>query len=443
VTGRAQYGQLIRDAGRHILAASVELEGQQFANRAVAGRAVKAYLDLLHALGRHGRQLVGPDVHLHRADAADPRDALGARLVDHLAHVGLRDLGSTKSRAGVAGSWAAAASSVRAATDLLATHRDAQGAWRSPESAVLDDPSTRGAGFGELAAIAIPVASAGSPLSLRVGQAGYDWQAVEGLVPEVGPLLEVALEARALNGLAGFAPLATMGVARPAVRSGDPVVELGDRLARLHRVAWQLTREERVGACTLAGFAVAGVLVHDHAGQLLRLRAGSEGPVDLGERRGLARLEEGAASWRLVHLNVRQLRTTTPELAGLRADVVAVRELLERLVAAPPSPQLQAVVVGGARSFGDIAGWNLQALDRLARSGQLLVLGRHLTGDEVSDHPVLVEAKLKGRLAPASKDRLQPLRVAYASAVSAGQAAFPSVNASPTPEVDRGPVSHI
>jgi hypothetical protein len=125
---------------------------------------------------------------------------------------------------------------------------------------------------------------AGPPLSLRVGQAGYDWQAVKGLVPEVGPLFDVALEARALNGLAGFAPLAAMGVARPAVRSGDPVVELGDRLARLHRVAWQLTREERVGVCALADLSVAGVLVHDRVGRLLRARVGSASPVDLSER---------------------------------------------------------------------------------------------------------------------------------------------------------------
>ena len=46
----------------------------------------------------------------------------------------------------------------------------------------------------------------------------------------------------------------------------------------------------------------------------------------------------------------------------------------------------------------------------------MLVPGRHLTGDEVSDNPALVEAKLKGRLAPASKERLEPLRVAYAAA---------------------------
>lgn len=279
----------------------------------------------------------------------------------------------------------------------------------------------RAAAFGELAAVTIPVASAATSLGLRAGQAGIDWSEVEELVPATGPLLEVALEARSLGGLAGFgAPLAELGVARPAVRSGDPVVELGDRLARLHRMAWQLTREERVGACTLADFAVAGVLVHDYAGQLLRDVGASRGsPVDLGARRGLARLEAGGAAWRLVHLHVRQLRTTTPALMGLRADVVAVRRLLDELAAHPgasTSRRLEAVVVGGARGFGDVARWNLQVVDQLDRRGQLLVPGRFLTGNEVSDHPALVEAKLKGRVGPALKERLDPLRAAYGAA---------------------------
>ena len=279
----------------------------------------------------------------------------------------------------------------------------------------------RAAAFGELAAVAIPVASAAIPLGLRVGRAGVDWSEVVGLIPNTDPLLEVALEARTLGGLAGFAaPLAELGVARPAVRSGDPITELGDRLARMQRMAWQLTREERVGACSLADFAVAGVLVHDHAGQLLRRSETSkDAPADLGARRGLARLQEGSAAWRLVHLHVRQLRTTTPALMGLRVDVVAARVLLNELTARPrtsASRRLEAVVLGGAGGFADVARWNRLVVDQMDRRGQLLVPGRFLTGDEVSDHPALVEAKLKGRVGPALKERLEPLRAAYETA---------------------------
>ncbi len=297
----------------------------------------------------------------------------------------------------------------------------------------MEDPSIRAAAFGELAAVTIPVASAAIPMGLRVGQAGVDWSEVAGLIPNTDPLLEVALEARALGGLAGFAaPLAELGVARPAVRSGDPITELGDRLARMQRMAWQLTREERVGACSLADFAVAGVLVHDQAGQLLRAAGASkDSPADLGARRGLARLQKGGAAWRLVHLHVRQLRTTTPALMGLRADVVAVRQLLDELTPRPQtsaSRRLEAVVLGGARGFTDVARWNLQVVNQMDRRGQLLVPGRFLTGNEVSDHPLLVETKLKGRVGPALKERLETLRAAYEAASMAAVVGTPGAD---------------
>ena len=427
MTGRTQYGQLMHLAGRHILTASVDLQGHSFKDPAAARRAVTVYLDLLHALGRHGRRLLGSDAGLwgiRAAGNADPRDVIAVQLTDHLAHVGLRDLATGKRNLPVSSSWAAAGRTVRVATDLLATYRDEGWGWRSPSAALLEDPSIRAAAFGELAAVTIPAASAATPLGLRVGQAGVDWSEVAGLIPNTDPLLEVALEARTLGGLAGFAaPLAELGVARPAVRSGHPITELGDRLARMQRMAWQLTREERVGACSLADFAVAGVLVHDRAGQLLRAAGASkDSPADLGARRGLARLQEGSAAWRLVHLHVRQLRTTTPVLMGLRADVVAVRQLLDELVACPgasASRRLKAVVVGGARGFGDVARWNLLVVNQLECRGKLLVPGRFLTGNEVSDHPALVEAKLKGRVGPALKERLEPIRAAYGAASKA------------------------
>ena len=43
-------------------------------------------------------------------------------------------------------------------------------------------------------------------------------------------------------------------------------------------------------------------------------------------------------------------------------------------------------------------------LDNLASTGQLYVPGRLLTGDEVPDHPALVQAKLTDRMTTATKD---------------------------------------
>lgn len=326
---------------------------------------------------------------------------------------------------------------MRAATDLLATHRDRDGGWRSPQAELLAGADLRAAAFGELAAISMPVAAAASALGLRVGQSGVAWAHVQRLVPDTGPLLAGAVEARRFGALFG-APLATLGVARPAVRLGDSVVELGDRLARLHRVVWQLTREQRVGACTLADFAVGGVVVNEYAARLMRQVAGvgSSTTTDLGVRRGLARFQEGGAAWRLVHLHVRQLRTPTPMLMGVRADVAAVRQLLDQLVGAAgndgtASRQLRAVVVGGARAFGDVARWNVQVLDDQAQHGQLLLAGRFLTGNEVSDHPAFVVAKLKGLTFPAPKEHLEPLRDAYEAARTASLDTTPGAKEPP------------
>ena len=100
-------------------------------------------------------------------------------------------------------------------------------------------------------------------------------------------------------------------------------------------------------------------------------------------------------------------------MAAVRADVVAVRELLKGLGQAKPTREVQAALVGGARRFGDVAACSAKALESQARSGRILIAGRHLTGDQVSDDPILVRAKLQGLLVPALPEHVEDLRVAY------------------------------
>ena len=412
-----QYGELVHDAARHILTASLELESTAFVDAAAGNEAVLAYRDLLHALGRHGQQLFGTDAPVRRIRATvnpDPCEIAAASLVEHLVEAGKRDASDP------AVGWRAAAGAVRTASDLLATHRDREGSLRSPQGAVLDDLAVKVAGFGELASLTLPVAAAANSLGRRLVEVGVDAAEVDEFVPEVQPIQDAARDTRRLANRVGLAaPLSSLEVARPRVRTGEPVVELGDRLARLHLAAWQLTRENWVGAMTLADFAAAGVMVSEYATRVLR-RVASIGPADtpdLSVRRALTRFEGAGASWRLVHLNVRKLRTTTPASPAVREDVVAVRRLLEEVVASEvPGRDVQAVVLGGARAFGDVAGWNREALQRQWELGRLLVPGRFLTGNQVSDDPAMVTLKLKGRMAPALTDHVDPLRTAYEAA---------------------------
>lgn len=424
MTGRTRYGDLLYDASRQVLAAGVALERKRFPDALAAKQAVTAWRDLRRALHHHGKQLFGSDVKITGVRAsrcADQRDVAAVRLIDELATAGRRSgVDFRLSSSPAAEAWTAAAGSVRAASDLLATHRDMDGAWRSPYAQVLDDPAARLTGFGDLAALVVPVAEAADQLGLRAGQAGMWWRDVERLVPQTRTLLDVALDVRAVAGTPGAdSLLRSMEVARPAIRNDDPVIELGDRLARLHRMAWQLTREERVGVGTLADFAAVGVFVHEHANRLLRhwapSEADSEGPPTL--------LRQLGAAWRVAHVHCRQLRTATPPLRGVRGDAFAVRGLLQRVRtrAAKEQPHLSArryesVILGGVRAFNDVARWNSAVLEQLDRTGQLYLPGRLLSGDEVSDHPALVEAKLADRVTVAPRERIEPLRAAYEAA---------------------------
>jgi hypothetical protein len=399
-----QYGELVHDAAQHMLKASLELESKAFVDTAAGERAAVAYRDLLHALGRHGQQLFGTDAPIRRIRATvnpDPCEIAAASLVEHLVEAGQRDLESA------ACGWRSAADAVRAASDLLATHRDRDGGVRSPDSEALNDMAVRAAGHGELASLTLPVGAAANCLGRRLLEVGAD---AEALVPEMQPVQEAARDTRRLVDRVGLgAPLASLEVARPLVRTGDPVVELGDRLARIHRAAWQLGREDWVGVMPLADFAVAGVVVNEYATRVLR-RVASLDPADtpdLTVRRALARFEGAAVSWRLVHLNVRKLRTTTPASAAIREDVVAARRLLEEVVGSVfPGGDVQAAVLGGARAFGDVACWNREALQGQWERGRLFVPGRFLTGNQVSDDPAMVVMKLKGQLAPALPDHV-------------------------------------
>jgi hypothetical protein len=277
-------------------------------------------------------------------------------------------------------------------------------------------------GFAELAGLVVPVAEATNYLGLRIAQAGISQRQVARLVPHLESLTSVAIEVRRLGILPhGGSQLTSLEVARPGVRLGDPVVELGDRLARLHRVAWQLTRKPHVGVGTLADFAVAGVFVNEHASQFLRAVTGSEPGTGTGQR--MERLTQAGAAWRLIHLHTRQLRTATPPMQGVRGDVLAIRQLCKRVKALADREQplahardLESVILGGARGFTDVARWNSEVLESLADTGRLYMPGRLLSGDEVTNDPALVQAKLKNRMMPAAKENIEPLRAAYRKA---------------------------
>jgi hypothetical protein len=101
---------------------------------------------------------------------------------------------------------------------------------------------------------------------------------------------------------------------------------------------------------------------------------------------------------------------------------------------------VRALVNGGIRSFADIARWNGAVLDRLDRAGELYVSGRTLTGEQVTDQPALVEAKLRSRLAPAPSEQIQRLVEGYAAASAVAPESSRPPRAGDVPSRDRVPL---
>jgi len=130
-------------------------------------------------------------------------------------------------------------------------------------------------------------------------------------------------------------------------------------------------------------------------------------------------VNRSGAAWQRIHLTLRSLRTATPGLAAVRGDLVAVRRLLGDVTRADSGIQATRalpVLLGAVGSYADVAGWNAQALHRVAGTGQAYLQGRALPRDMVSDRPALVDAKLRNLLTPAPQAALGDLRDAYLAA---------------------------
>jgi len=215
---------------------------QPLPDRARALGALAAYRGLLAALRRHGWQLLGGDDRRLAAASRvtrDARDAAAVRLLDALAAAPSMDPSATAASP-LAAAWSEAARCVAAAGDLLATHRDTDGAHRSPTAWLLDHSEVRAAGLGALAHATEVVAGDATDLGLHALQAGLDPRRARMLArlpARVGP---AARELRILCSHPGPAhdALADLELARPTIRTDHPIDELGDRLARLHRGAW-------------------------------------------------------------------------------------------------------------------------------------------------------------------------------------------------------------
>lgn len=409
---RTRYGDLTRDAARHLTAAALHLTDGPFLSTPAASAAVTAYADLHDALHRLGWQLRGGPITAALASAPErrePREDAVLGLLDQLGRSATRDYTTRPTRAHVAGHWRRAALDLRTATDLLATHHSPLGQARTPNSPDLTDPSVSDPAWREYAALVRSTAAIGDRLAVTARGAGVTVARLRGL-PWASERITNAAQRLSRVIDTGDTPsvLADLEVANPQVRTDDPLLELADRLGRLHTAAWIHTSHDTMTVPTLSDLAAAGVLVHAAAHRVL-----TADPV--GDP-ALNTIAVNGQAWRQVHAGLMQLRSIDPVPGGFSRELHALRRLLPQAETDPRAEQARGVLADACRSHQRVAEWSSTALAHLATSGRVYVSGRTLTGNDVGDDPQRAAAKLADRLTAAPECHIDALLADLAAA---------------------------
>ena len=335
---------------------------------------------------------------------------------------------------GAAASLARASREVRAAADVIATHVDIAGTPRTPDASRLFDPNVRGDAVLALAGLSIDAHRLRESLELRLHELAQQ-QPVRALpsVPDTEALVEIAegVLIASRDAPSSDSPgLLSLGLARPPLRRYHAADELSDRIARLRRVAWELPDRDHVGVATLSDYAALGVITHAHAIATLT----SVAPED-----GVPR-EQVLQPYRRAHhqwLNIRQqllpMRTATPAMQGVRADLLAVKRILDviapipaaaspsRSVGEPASATVEAVL-DATGPMPEIAGWNAKVIGRLAANDELMIRARALSGYELSERAEFAASALADGFVPTPAHLLDNVESAYCLAAEGAKA---------------------
>ena len=292
----------------------------------------------------------------------------------------------------------------------MATHRGSLGEWRTPAAADLDRPENREIGLAQLASVAQQVAAVAEVAAVRGVAVGMAAEEAEWLVQAGTDLGHVSTRVLQADASPGGSGLDELEVARPQVRTGDPLVELGDRLARVHRFAWAMTTMPRPAIGDVVALSGAAVLVHQAAHRAVqRLGDGQPAGNEIATRVG-----QQLESWHRVRTELQWFRTATPSTAGLRADVTTIRDLLHAVTTGDASPSRAApLLLRATDSFRDVAAWSGHVVHMLGQTGQLYVVGSAIPRDLASEDPRLAEAKLHDKLAPAPASMLRRIAECY------------------------------
>jgi hypothetical protein len=464
----ATYRELVDAAFSAVGKASFEMMRTRFADQQQAGAAVAAYRDLLDGVRAHMAYFAPTTRQTGTAEAAPatPLDdgaplAAAAVLLAQRAHRSPAPADTTSLPA-PALLWRTASAKLRAAHDLLDTHRDPDFGWRTPDAWLLDHSRPQAAALAGLAGFLRTVAHAGQALALRARETDRDIECADLLHPEplrvvAGSLNHHARAAGPLDALDELTPARV--VEQPASGDEQPLGIAVRAMAVLRQRAWEQARAPHVSIRTIGHYAQLAVTVHHHTGALAAAAAARHAPASPRDdattnrlRRAASASYAAATAWRQVYQLTTALHTpaqgeerTYERILDVRADFKAVardgatwRRPDELFPDAITARNLLASAHRIVRPLEEISAWQGAAVGRLANGDSLYVPAAALDRDEVSDDPRLVAARLARRLVILPPPRVRELRQAC---VTADRATWTAVKATAALTSTPGPAS--
>lgn len=398
------YGDLVTKAAQCIHEGSARTQHQRFDSIDEAYEALIGYHAVLDAIERHVRSLAD----LHRVGTlygvppglvtGDPVEYAAVQMVDSIPVLEDKDRRLPYLPGPNGHPWAQASRLLRAGTDLLATHLDPDGFPRTPDAATVTDFDARRVGLARIADLAGALLSGETTLTLRAGQAGLSWWRLRRWLPGMEEARAWASRATAAaHGRSGGGALDAITVANAQIRTHDQLAEISDRLGQVRNAAWMNAREPDRSIVTLRDFALVG-LVANATAATIHTRA---------DPRPFVRV---ARQWQSLIISLRHLlapglpnpvvHAAVPQLRRLLGDIAMPEPGTVRARGAFEIRSSHAAIQGAVAVSKEIADWNATSFRTMAASGQIHVRARDLTGDEVTNSPALVRAKLDGAVVP-------------------------------------------
>lgn len=406
----ATYGDLVGQAGADIHAGLLRVMRRGFRDHAEAVNTVGAYYDLIAALRDHTHHLLHPAGGRPTDRAGDgraPKDELMRVATGVFRAYGALDQRPTSMpypHTAFDHPWREAAAKLGAAADLLATHLGPAGENRSEHAYLVLDPSARWAALGTVAELTAVMVHADTALGAACRHRDVPWDQVHKWLPDRQMTKSLMRRWQQLTGPLSEGP--TLRDLTPnvyPVREGEPVTELTDRMLRLRHAAWNLADgHPDYSVVTLRDLAGLGMATHLHTAAAHGIRPGVAGAESHPLIAAARRFHQLAA-------DLADYLAPGPPDGEIRADILAVRQLLHDLSPANRPPHELTVPDGRSRATigalhgaceisSQMATSNQRTFTTLARSGQIHIPTRLLTGEVLSNDPATAQAKLTGAL---------------------------------------------